>query len=343
MIVGIHTFAVATEPVQIFDRAQEPRENAFSMIIPHGWKIEGGIMRLDPTAMGGPAQSIEAKLDMTVKKDDQGTVMGRSLPDMRYADIAAANPMIAGMFPPGSNYNGMLVAPCPDAQRFVTQMAFPYVHPNARQVTILETHPAAALAQRYQQSLAALPLPMTPICDAGVVILEYQEGAIKFRELWSAVIVNWGPTAAGMWENKETRFMRTSAAEFEQWLPVFAAMQASVQINPKWLADEIRGQMIRSQIVIDTQREIQRIEQEMVENRRKVNAEIQNSMYLTLTGQEDYRNPFTGDYETRPNDLGKFRWVNDLGQEVYSDNNLYDPNTDPNLYHHGFQRSQARP
>lgn len=327
----------------IFDRIQEPRENAFSMIVPHGWKVEGGITRFDPTAMGGAAQAIEAKLDLTIKQDERGTVMARVLPDMRYADVVAANPMIAGMFPYGSNYNGMLVASCPNAQNFVTQMAFPYVHGAAQNVQIKETHRAAELAAKYQQSLASLPLPFTPICDAGVVILEYSEGGVAYREVWSAVIVNWGTQAAGMWENKETRFMRTPASEFERWVPVFAAMQASIQINPKWLAGEIQGQMTRSQIVLDTQREIARIEREMTENRQRVNAEIQNSMYLTLTGREDYKNPFTGEYETRPIELGKHRWVNDLGQEVYSDNDSYDPNADVNIYHKGFQRSTPRP
>lgn len=339
----ISTTIRAAIPVSFFERIQEPREHAFSMIIPQGWKVEGGIMRLDPTAMGGPAQSIEAKLDMAVKKDDSGTVMGRTLADMRYADVAAANPMIAGMFPPGSNYNGMMVAPCPNAQSFITQMAFPYVHPAAQQVRIVETNPAADLASRYRQSLATLPLPVTPQCDAGVVVVEYTENGIDFREIWSAVIVNWGQFAAGMWENKETRFMRAPAADFEQWIPVFAAMQASVKLDPVWVSKELQGQMTRSQIVIDTQKEIQRIEQEMVDNRRRVNAEIQHSMYLTLTGQEDYKNPFTGEYETRSSELGTYRWVNDLGQELYTDNESYDPNTDPHLNISGFQRSATRP
>jgi hypothetical protein len=346
LVISLFMLAYAAEPdtaLQVFDRIHEPREGAFSMIVPQGWKVEGGIIRIDPTAMGGPAQSIEAKLDMSIKRDEQGTVMARSLADMRYADIVAANPMLAGMFPYGSNYNGMPVAPCPNAQSFLTQMAFPYIHPSAQQVNITGTYPAKDLAQRYQQSLSILPLPMTPICDAGVVVFEYSENGIAFKEVWSAVIVNWGQMAAGMWENKETRFMRTPKAEFDQWVPVFAAMQASIQINPTWLAGEIQGQMTRSQIVIDTQQEIQRIEREMAENRRKVNAEIQNSMYLTLTGQEDYKNPFSGEYETRPSDLGRHRWVNDLGQEVYTDDNSYDPNTDINLYHKGFRRSEAKP
>jgi hypothetical protein len=342
-VAGALNASETVDQVQIFDRIQEPREGAFSMIVPKGWKVEGGIVRVDPNAMGGPAQSIEAKLDMTIKRDDGGSVMGRSLPDMRYADIVTANPMLAGMFPYGSNYNGMPVAPCPNAQAFITQMAFPYVHPSAQQVRIGDTFSAKELAQRYQHSLATLPLPMTPVCDAGVTVLEYSENGIAFKEVWSAVIVNWGQIAAGMWENKETRFMRAPASEFDHWIPVFAAMQASVQINPKWLAAEIQGQMQRSQIVIDTQKEIERIEREMVENRQRVNSEIQNSMYLTLTGQEDYKNPFTGEYETRPSDLGRHRWVNDLGQEVYSGDNSYDPNSDVNLYHKGFKKCEVRP
>ena len=328
--------------VRIFERITEPREGAFTMLVPRGWAVEGGIFRVDPTAAGGPAQSIEAKLDMTVKRDAAGTVMGRVLPDMRYIDMRYSPAGQMGLFPPGSNYNGMLVAVFPGAANFAVRSAFPYAHPHATNVTVGSSTPAPALAQRYQQSLASLLLPSPPACDAAVVTFSYDEGGVRYRELWSAVLVNWGQVGAGMWENKETRFMRAPEGEFDAWVPTFAAMQASLQINPRWMAGEIEEQIRRNQIMIDTQQEVQRLEREIVANRQKVNAEIQNSMYLTLTGQQDYRNPFTGEFETRRVELGKYRWVNDLGHEIFADRDIYNPNDDVNVYQKGFRRSEPR-
>lgn len=328
--------------VRIFERIREPREGAFTMLIPQGWIAEGGVFRVDPAAAGGPAQSIEAKLDMAVKRDAAGTVMSRALPDMRYIDMRYSPAGQMGLFPPGSNYSGMLVAVFPGAADFTVRTAFPYAHPQAANVSVAYRAPAPELARRFQQSLASLPLPAPPSCDAAVVAFVYDEGGIRYKEIWSAVLINWGQVAAGMWENRETRFMRAPEAEFDAWVPTFAAMQASLQVNPQWLIGEIRGQAARANTVIQVQQDIQRIEREIVENRQRINSEIQNSMYLNLTGQEDYRNPFTGEYETRPLELGKYRWVNDLGQEIYADRDTYDPNKDINVYHHNFRRSEPR-
>ena len=58
----------------VFNRVAEPREKAFTLLIPKGWQIDGGIMRINPLTQGGAAQSIAAKLDFTVKKDRQAVL-----------------------------------------------------------------------------------------------------------------------------------------------------------------------------------------------------------------------------------------------------------------------------
>ena len=65
-------------------------------------------------------------------------------------------------------------------------------------------------------------------------------------------------------------------------------------------------------------------------------------MYLTLTGQEDYVNPFTHEVERGSNDW-KYRWVTPSGEEVYSNADDYDPNSDLTINHTGFKRSVVRP
>jgi hypothetical protein len=64
-------------------------------------------------------------------------------------------------------------------------------------------------------------------------------------------------------------------------------------------------------------------------------------MYLTLTGQEDYTNPFTGETERGSNEWN-FRWENPSGDVIYTDNQNYSPNDDVNLVTKGYKRSEIR-
>ena len=53
----------------IFEKIYEPNEKAFTILKPKGWLVEGGIVRWDPTASGGAANAIEAKIDFSLKKN----------------------------------------------------------------------------------------------------------------------------------------------------------------------------------------------------------------------------------------------------------------------------------
>jgi hypothetical protein len=51
-----------------------------------------------------------------------------------------------------------------------------------------------------------------------------------------------------------------------------------------------------------------------------------NDNYLVLTGQEEYRNPHTGETEVDTNAF-RYRWVNAIGNYYYTDREDLDPNT----------------
>jgi len=325
----------------VFQRKSEPRENAFSILVPSGWQTEGGIFRVEPTAQGGAAQSIAAKLDFAVKKDRQGSVMIRWLPDVLFFDMRYSPAGQMGLFPPGSNYNGMTVNPLMSALQFISQIAFPYAHPQASGVQIVEQKPLPQLAQNYLQRVRAAMPQLTFSYDAGLMTVTYRENGINYKEKILAVIENWGQMGAGMWGNKETFLIRAPANEFADWEPVFSVIQNSVIINPQWLAGEIQGQIKRGEIMINTQREIQRIDREIVEHRQKTNAEIHNNMFLTLTDQEEYVNPYTKKVEIGSNQW-RFRWVNESGDVIYTNDENYDPRTDVNLNRTDFKRTPVR-
>jgi len=325
----------------IFQRANEPKEGAFSLLIPRGWQTEGGILRDDPTAQGGPSQSVAAKLDFSVKKDPQGSVMARWLPDILYFDSRMSPAGQMGLFPQGSNYMGMPVYYLMPAQQFLSQIVFPYAHPRASGVKILEQRSLPELSQKYRQRQKALIPQLDFSYDAAILTVSYQEDGVTFKEKLFTVIENWGQAGAGMWGNKETFFIRAPGNGFEQWEPVFSLMQNSVLINSQWLAGEIRGQMQRAGIVAQTMQEIQRIDREIVEHRQKTNAEIHNDMFLTLTDQEEYVNPYTNQVETGSNQW-QYRWVNESGEVVYTNREDYNPNQDVNLNRSDYKKTPVR-
>ena len=114
-----------------FERKNEPKEQAFSILVPKGWKVEGGIYRVNPLQTGGPLNSMEAKCDMTLKSDAKGTVSFRILPDIVYAHAGVGG----GFFPIGSYYQGAEVRPIVDPATYL-QNIIPTMHPNATSILI---------------------------------------------------------------------------------------------------------------------------------------------------------------------------------------------------------------
>jgi hypothetical protein len=246
-----------------------------------------------------------------------------------------------GMFPPGSNYQGMTVYPLMPAQQFLAQLVFPYLHPGVSGVQIVEQRSLPQLAQKYQQRVRSAIPQMTFSYDAAVFTATYRENNITFKEKMFAVIENWGQLGAGMWGNKETFFIRAPVDEFDHWEAVISIMQNSVIVNSQWLMGEIQGQLKRAGIVIETQQELQRIEREIVSHRQKTMAEIHNDMFLTLTDQEEYVNPYTNQVEVGSNQW-KHRWINESGDVIYTDQEDYNPNGDINLNRYDFKKTPVR-
>jgi len=324
-----------------FTRVREPRENAFTVLIPAGWQTEGGIFRVDPTAAGGPSQSIAAKCDFAVKSDGAGSVMVRWLPDVLFYDPSYSPAGQMGMFPPGSNYQGMTVYRVMPAPQFIRDIAFPYAHPQASGLQVKEAKSLPELAQKYRQYASAIVPGSTFSYDAALVTMTYQEGGKTYEEKMVTVVENWGQLGAGMWGNKETYYIRAPKGELGKWAPHLSTIQNSVVLNSQWIAGEIRGQAQRGEIALNTQREVERIGREITEHRQKTNAEINNDMFLTLTGQEEYVNPYTKEVETGSNQW-KYRWVNESGEVLYTDTEEYDPNVDVDLNRSDYKRTPVR-
>lgn len=323
----------------VFKRIQEPKENAFTLLLPKGWITEGGIFRIDPTAGGGSGNAIDAKLDFTMKNDQAGTVMMRWLPEMNYFDMSTSPAGQMGMFPQGSNYNGMMVLPKMTGLQFIQHVVLPYAHPGLMDYQVKSQKSSPEIVKAIQKADAYFDYPF--YYDAGIMTIEYLENGVMYNEKIIAVTMDFRELGAGLWKNRFTLLGRAPANSYKNWEAIFLEIMYSVKINMPWLIGEVRAQVERGAISIDVLNRLQNMDKEIQENTSKTYAEINNDMFLTLTEQEEFVNPYSKEVEMGSNQWN-YRWVNESGDVVYSDADNYDPNQDDVLNRTDYKKTPIR-
>lgn len=330
------------EKAIVFRRVSEPNEKAFSFLLPDNWIISGGITRVDPNTSVETGNAIEAKLYMKITAPDNKAEIGW-LPDTRFFDMRRypGQNLAASLFPDGSNYNGMTVMKMPDPATFIRLVAFPFAHPHAQGLLLKKVQSLPKPAEEFGDLSVKMFGGYRFSYQVAIATLEYSENGIQYLEKMVCAIEDYGQMGAGLWGNKETWYVRTEKTLFNSFTPVFATIGHSVKLNPEWVAREIRSQQTNSKIVLQTRQVIAQIDKEITEHRALTNSEINNNMYLNLTGQEDYTNPFTGKTERGTNEWN-YRWENAQGDVIYSDNQNYDPNKDVNIKIQGYKKSHIK-
>jgi hypothetical protein len=223
----------------------------------------------------------------------------------------------------------MLVKPLPSAKQFLTEL-FQSTRPQATNVNIVAEDPMrevveACFRSNQQVNAHLRQMGLRPNSyEALAMLVEYTEGGQRFREALTTTITD-ARGGAFMWSNEETIAFRAPAAEFEMWKPALDTIRSSVQVNPQWAAAVTRAMGERAKSALETQRYINKVASEIAENRRRTNAEIRHEQWLFITGQEEYTNPFTGQNE-RDTSSYPYRWVNNQGDNLYTDENSFDPN-----------------
>lgn len=320
----------------LFNRMEEPREKALSLLVPKGWILEGGAIRILDDRIAGANNMVDCKFDMAVKRDAAGTVMIRWLPEMLCIDHS-----MAWGNPEGAVFNNCLVRRKRSPDKFIFEVAIPYAHPQASNVHFESGKYLPALAEKYKQGADPAMAWITNMnYTAYLAEYTYTEGNVRYRERMSCVIEDYGVNGGGMWKNRETMLIRAKDGELATWEPVLNVIQNSGIWNIQWVVGEINGQRQRAGQVLATQQEIQAIDNAISESRRNNYAEINKDMYLTLTSQDEYLNPFTGKKEI---DTGNWerRWVDASGNVIYSNDPLWNPNNDPDMNVSGFKLSQG--
>jgi hypothetical protein len=332
-------------PTLLMQRTWEPNEKAFSFLVPKGWSFKGGIFNVNPLTQNGPGNSIAPKCDLIVKKDDPGTVLIRFVPSWNYADLTYS-PTGFSLFKPGQYYQGMLVKVLPTPKQFLTEM-FQTTRPQAAQVAVVAEDPMREMVEAVYRSNQQInqqlqQMGLKPNRYEGLAMLvEYSEGGQRFREVLKTIITD-SRTGAFMWTNEHTIQFRAPAGEFESWEPALDVIFNSIELNPQWLAAVTKAMDQRSKMALDTQRYINKVNNEILENRRRTHAEIRYENYLFLSGQDEYVNPFTKKVELDTSAY-RHRWMNNHGDILYTDENSHNPNEYEKRPNYEWKQTPARP
>jgi len=297
--------ADGSKPSTVALRPQaEPKESAFTILVPQGWSLSGGVLRVNPDAAGGPAQSIEAKFDITLQSDPRGLVQIRWLPYYYFVDTRGTQ--LEGMFQPGTVYMGMPVAPQMSAQDFALKMVLPQLRSNAQNAQVVDQSEVPALADGFaKESQIALgsagaALGVQFRYQAAAVTVDYDEGGVRFRETILNVMEYRGPALMNMWCNKFTATTRAPQAHFEPWAGIARLIFSKIQWNREWVRKELAAQLQRAGVVQATLEELARLDAEIAENRRQSNASTAAAMSKVIRGKEDAIDPATGDVTEVP-------------------------------------------
>jgi hypothetical protein len=310
-----------------FQRVAEPRESAFTILVPRGWSASGGIFRINAAQAGGPLNAIEAKCDLTFQSDERGTVRFRILPDVVFAHQGIG----AGYWPPGSSYQGATVRPVEDAVTFL-RTAFRQLNPRASEAKVVKISRLPGEIESLERGMAFTNTllagiggaAMTARFDAAGAVFEYKEDGTRYREAIVTGVVD--TPAALTWKNTRMLAFRARADIFDRWRPVMDVMRFSVRFNPKWVLKEAEGQQQRADFVLKVHDEIRRIDREILRKTRINREEIMNDNFLVLTGQEEYVNTHTGEVEVDTNAF-RYRWTTSGGDRYYTNREEVDPNT----------------
>ena len=321
----------------LFKRMDEPKEKALSFLVPKGWVVDGGAIRILDPNIAGVNNMVDCKFDLAVKKDAAGSVMIRWLPEMMCIDQSRAFGNQEGAV-----FNNCLVRRKRDPVSFIFQVAIPYAHPRASNVKMTGSRKLPSLEAKYASMVdPGVKMYTNMSYESALVEFTYDEDGRTYVERMVTVLEDYGYNGGGLWKNRESMLIRAPLNELPEWEPVLNVIQNSGIWNMKWIAGEINGQRQRSGLIAATQKELQDLDNAINENRRNTYSEINKDMYYTLTEQNEYTNPFTGKKEI-DTDNWKNRWINSLGDIIYSDDGNYNPNIDPDLKITGFKKSVPR-
>lgn len=301
--------AVKRSPVHRYRLYEDVTEKAFTVLIPEGWKTEGGIMRIAPSQIQTIVDGCGKKLYFSIHDPDSRAsityfpteIFHTSAPGTSWLSVA-----------PGQVLNGMKQMPqVLTPAQYVAQIVFPSSRPDASNVQWGEIKPLTSLADAWNRAFHSED-PVPPRVIAESVEVAYDRAGTRFAELWTALITTTSVNTSTVWLPDFAVVAGGPVDRVEAMAPVLKAVITSFRMNPSWMANMIADfdactkkvaktqEGIReherriSQRLMQVQKEIQAIDNDIVANRDATRSTIQEHEHNVLMGEDKYEDTGTG-------------------------------------------------
>lgn len=299
-------------PRQVF---VDPSEGAFSVMVPQGWKVQGGVDRRrnprgdaavywvveDPRSQARVAQE-SLVIDMV-----SGGLSGL------LGWLGQAFEVAPGSVPPGLQFAGLPLQlfqgqhawkaqPFLKVDEFCHKVLLPLatpLRPGLKLEAVLHDLALDGLARQMlapveQQVGARLAL------ETGLVLVTYAEQGQTFREC--SILVNWAmpPSLGGQyWFCSMGPVLRAPLANWEEMAPLLEGVARSFEANTAWegrqvaaaaqrmTEERLRAEAERARILKDTLDYCNRVNEEIRHNREVTQAEIDRGRFNLIAGKED--------------------------------------------------------
>lgn len=269
-------------------RWTDPNENAFSIAVPQGWQVQGGLLRRGP---GGPTRTA-----VQLAAPDRSMLV--FLGDQQPARFMLPSPTLLnlglreGMPVQGTGDIVMRYRHAADIGPELLQRRFGALQVTARR----ELREIAAQRQQVQQAVQTGSLAMVTAAEVEFRLNDAHIGAASFVTEGYDV-----PNLGGGWSAEENYGFVATPAAAPLAGAILARVVGSFSVNPAWFAAESRGARIDADRQMAYLRERAGLQQRMLEQRWAAQDQRGAAQRDLLGGTTRLVDPRTGEEFTVPN------------------------------------------
>lgn len=284
----------------------DPNEGAFTVEVPAGWGVEGGLIRRN---------ALDPRFVMLVKSPD-GTIT-LSGGDAQLPGFVLPAPQWAAVFPEGSWYS-------PGAgiqwqvRRFSPAVSFGEEYLKLRLPSICtnfvekDRGDRPDLAQQMDREAAGFRQFGQVTNSAGEIAFTCSQNG-QPREgflLVSTQLIESG--VLHIWYAKDLLAYLAPPGRSGEALAILAHIYKSTQVNPQWIARQQQTTMEVSRIATQTQEHVSNAMMESYWNKVKVDDAVSRKRSNEMLGTVDVVDPLTGERKSIENSAN-FDWINNRG------------------------------
>jgi hypothetical protein len=292
---------------------REQYQGAFYMLIPKGWKAEGGMI---PSGVHwNVVDLVENNIRFRVTSPDGKSYFGW-YPRFYFQDPAVQVQSSWGVLQPqiGGNLNGCWIYPYMGVTQYVQYIIF-------GQLAAQEFQNPRIIGRAVEAPELRPWLPqMAPRKECGYVNFECTIGGTPMYGRIYTLIYDLG----ALWSTVGTFGWIAPKSRWKEDERIMELCIRSFRLNPTWVRRASAAQEKRGEKYGQVIRQMQGIDNEINRNRSQTRSDIQEEFYKVITEQIETFDPETGDMKRLP--MYNNAWTNGRGDYVLKD---YDDGTLP--------------